>query len=206
MNFPARTPRPAREPIALHDRAMEDLRYIRETMERAGAFTAVPGVGGVAMGVVGLATAAVASAQASPAAWLRTWLAGAAVASVLALWAMARKAARVGAPLLDGPGRKFALSFLPPVLAAAVLTPVLYRAGPAGLAALPALWLLLYGTAVITAGTYSVRIVPVLGGCFMAAGVAALLTPAAWGDAWLALGFGVLHIGFGATIARRYGG
>jgi hypothetical protein len=204
MNSPAPLPDARPEPAALHERAMADLRYIRRTMERAGAFTAVPGLGGVVMGVVALATAAVATSQPTPGRWLAAWLAGAAVAAGVAGWSMARKARRAGMSLLDGPARKFALSFLPPVLAGALLTLALFRTG--GTALLPGTWLLLYGAGVITGGTFSVRIVPLMGVCFMAVGAAALLTPATWGDGWMAAGFGGLQIVFGAAIARRHGG
>jgi hypothetical protein len=196
--------RRASEPIALHDRAMDDLRYIRQTMERAGAFTAVPGLGGVAMGVSAVAAAAVASSQPTAGRWLVTWLVAAAVAFVIASWTIARKARGAGVTLLDGPGRKFALSFLPPVIAGAALTGVLYRSGAVGL--IPGMWLLLYGAGVVTAGTFSVRIVPIMGMCFMALGGAALFWPSPGGDVYLAAGFGGLHIAFGAAIARRYGG
>lgn len=192
------------EPIALHHRAMRDLRYIRQTMESAGAFTAVPGWGGVAMGGIALAAAPMANRQPDVERWLAVWLAAAVMASGTAAATMARKARRAGMPLLAGPGRKFALSFLPPVTAGATLTLALYLNGAA--AAIPGTWLLLYGTAVATAGTFSVRIVPVMGFCFMALGAAALFSTPAWGDLWLAAGFGLLHIGFGTAIARRYGG
>src|SRR5690606_1471936 len=178
--------------------------YIRATMERAGAFTAVPGRGGVAMGVVALIATAVAAGQDTRDGWLTVWLVSAAVAIAIASWASARKAKQAGAPLFDGPGRKFALSFLPPVAAGAALTAALHTLGAT--TALPGTWLLLYGASVVTAGTYSVRIVPVMGVCFMVLGAAALFSPIAWGDAYLAVGFGGLHIAFGAMIARRYGG
>ena len=58
----------------------------------------------------------------------------------------------------------------------------------------------------ISAGTFSVRVVPLMGIGFMALGAIALATPAAWGDAWLAAGFGGLHVAFGLVIARRHGG
>lgn len=192
------------EPIALHDRAMDDLRYIRQTMERAGEFTAVSGLGGVGMGAAALVAAIMAAGQPTTARWLVVWLVAAGVAIAIASWTMARKARRAGMPLLDGPGRKFALSFLPPVIAGGALTTVLYQNG--AVAVIPGMWLLLYGAGVVTAGTFSVRVVPLMGVCFMALGVAALFWPALGGDVYLGAGFGGLHIGFGAAIARRYGG
>jgi len=192
------------EPIALHQRAISDLRYIREAMERAGEFTAVPGWGGVAMGALAIAAAFVGAQQADVERWLVVWLSTAVLAIAAASWSMARKARRAGIALLAGPGRKFALSFLPPVVAGAVLTIALYIAGEAQL--LPGVWLLLYGAGVATGGTSSVRIVPIMGLCFMVLGVAALFAPAAWHDAFLAAGFGGLQIGFGIAIARRHGG
>lgn len=194
----------ASEPTALGDRAMDDLRFIRRTMERGPAFTAVPGWGGVGMGVSALVAAALASARPTPEGWLAIWIAEAVLAVGIGTWAMRRKARRAGLPLLSGAGRRFALSFLPPALAGALLTVALYRTGE--LALVPGTWLLLYGAAVVTAGTFSVKVVPVMGLCFMALGGAALLAAPAWGDSLLATGFGGLHIVFGLHIARKHGG
>lgn len=191
-------------PIALDDRARDNLRFIRETMERAGSFTAVPGWGGVAMGLTALGAAAIAAQQARPAAWLITWLAEATVACGIAAWCVAAKSRAAQMPLFAGPGRKFALAFAPPLAAAALLTAVLFRAGMRG--DLPGAWLLLYGTAVVTGGSFSIRLVPLMGLCFMVLGAVALFSPAAWGDAFMAAGFGGLQILFGAIIARRHGG
>jgi hypothetical protein len=199
---PLRSRRP--EPVALEAHAADNLRFIRETMERAGSFTAVPGWGGFAIGWTALAASFVAAQQTSPNAWLATWLAEALVAVGIAAGATARKARAAKVPLLSGPGRKFALSFVPPLLVGALLTAALFRAGYA--AELPGMWLLLYGTAVVTGGAFSVRVVPVMGLCFMFTGALALFSPAAWGNWFMAVGFGALQIIFGLVIAKRYGG
>lgn len=192
------------EPIALGDRAMEDLRFIRRTMERGTAFTAVPGWGGVGMGVTALAAAAIASGQPTVERWMAVWILEAAVAVAIGTVAIQRKAGRAQLPILSGAGRKFVLSFLPPAIAGVVLTVALWQAGADSL--LPGAWLLLYGAAVVTAGTFSVEIVPVTGVCFMVLGGLALLWAPAAGDLSMALGFGGLHILFGTIIARKYGG
>jgi hypothetical protein len=198
------SPRSEPEPPALHARAMDNLAFIRETMENAGAFTAVSGWGMVAVGAVALLAAAAAASRQSPLAWLAIWLVAATLAMLVSAWAIGRKAARARMPLLSGPGRKFVLSFTPSVVVGGVLTAVLFRAG--FVSVLPGLWLMLYGTGVIAGGAFSVRIVPVMGLCFILCGMAALVTPPGWNDALLALGFGGLHIVFGTAIARRHGG
>jgi hypothetical protein len=191
-------------PAPLNAHAIEDLRFIRETMENAASFTAVPGWGGVAMGLTALATACVAPRPTSATAWLITWLAAAPCAFAFGALGIYWKARRAGTPVLTRPGRKFVLSLFPPLLAGAVISLAIYSTGLGRL--LPSIWLLLYGVGVMSAGTFSVRVVPVMGLCFMLAGIAALFCPAAWANAAMAAGFGGLHILFGTIIARRYGG
>jgi hypothetical protein len=183
---------------------MDNLRFIRDTMERAGSFTAVPGWGQVAIGGTALAAAWLAARQPTALAWLVVWLGEGLVALALGAWTLARKARAVNSSLLSGPGRRFGLSFLPPMTVGGLLTFALYFAGMQRL--IPATWLLLYGTGVITGGAFSVRIVPVMGLTFFALGTAALLAPSHWGNAFLAAGFGGVHIVFGVIIARRHGG
>ena len=195
---------PRSEPIPIDARAADHLRYIRETMESAAEFTAVPGWGGVDMGVTALAAAFLAMRQSSPRAWLAIWLMEAFVAVAIATTAAATKAHRANSSLFSGPGRKFLLSFAPPILVGGLLTFVLFHAGV--VSTLPGMWLLLYGAAIVTGGAFSVRVVPVMGLCLMALGAAALFAPASWGDAFMAVGFGVLQIGFGIWIARHHGG
>jgi hypothetical protein len=173
-------------------------------MERATAFTAVPGWGGVAMGAVALVAAAAAETRLTPAEWLTTWLGASAVALTLGGWSMHRKARRAGTTVFSYSGRRFVLSYVPPVAVGALLPVVRVRAGL--YQALPGTWLLLYGTGVVTGGAFSVPAVPVMGFCFMAEGAIALFAPVSWGDPLLAAGFGGLHVIFGVIIARRYGG
>ena len=173
-------------------------------MERAGAFTAVPGVGGIALGCTALAVALLAHSMWNAEAWLAAWLGEAVLACLIGVAAAARKSHKVGMPLLSGPGRKFLLGFAPPLLAGALLTSVLFRAGL--IAALPGVWLLLYGTGVLCGGAASVKVVPAMGVCFMTLGALALFAPPAWGNTLLAAGFGGLHILFGVLITVKYGG
>jgi len=188
----------------MHAHALDSLQYIRSAMERAGAFTAVPGVGGIALGSTALGVAALARRMWNGDSWLAAWLGEAVVACLIGVVAAAHKSHKAGMPLLSGPGRKFLLGFAPPLLAGALLTLVLFRAG--FVAALPGVWLLLYGTGVLCGGAASVKVVPMMGICFMAIGAAALFAPAAWGNAFLAAGFGGLHILFGVLITVKYGG
>lgn len=204
MTLPLRRLDPLPPPVALHERAMDDLRFIRRTMERAGSFTAVPGWGIVAVGAIGLAAAVPASLQPEPERWLAAWLATAALASAVGAAALARKAGRAGVALRTGPGRRFLLGFAPPIVAAAALTAALCAHG--AFALLPGLWLLSYGAAVAAAGAFSVAAVPRMGIAFMALGALALATPGSLGDAWMAAGFGGVHVAFGLAIARRHGG
>jgi hypothetical protein len=191
-------------PVRLQDHALEHLQFIRTTMERAGAFTAVPGMGGVAMGVSALAAAWFARRQVDAASWLTVWITEGIVAAVIGALAMAHKARQSGASLDSEPARKFVLGFLPPLFAGALLTLPLYQAGLLG--AVAATWLLMYGAAVISAGTFSVRIVPAMGVAFLTLGGLALWAPPDLRDLPLAAGFGGLHIVFGIWIWREYGG
>lgn len=205
---PCRRPRtrtPVRsEPLSHgHHAALDDLRFIRQTMERSSAFTAVPGWGQTLVGITALIAALFAGRQPAVNRWLAVWLAEAALATAIGLTAMQRKSRSAGTALLSGPGRKFALGFLPPLLVGAVMTALLYRLGLTRF--LPGVWALLYGAAVMSGGVLSVPIVPVMGACFVTSGALALLLPS-WGNWILAASFGGLHLAFGIAIARRHGG
>ena len=204
MSAPHSQRAPLPPPIPIDARAADHLRYIRETMESAAEFTAVPGWGGVAMGATALAAALLATRQTTPRAWLAVWLAEVFVAVAIAAPAAATKARRANSSLFRGPGKKFVLSFAPPIIVGGLLTLALFELG--AFAALPGVWLLLYGAAIVTGGAFSVRAVPIMGLCLMVLGAWALFAPAAWGNLFMAAGFGLVQIAFGMWIALRYGG
>jgi hypothetical protein len=192
------------EPAPMHDHALSNLRYIREAMERASAFTSIPGWGGVAVGITAIIAAVVAGRVGPPRTWLLIWLTEAVVAAVIAGVAMVRKAARSNVSFRGTPARRFFISYFAPIAAGAVLTIFLAQHGFH--AALPAAWLLLYGASFISSGAYSIPTVPVMGVCFMLLGMAACFVPFVLANALLGAGFGGLHVVFGWVIARRYGG
>lgn len=191
-------------PPALHERAMENLRYIRETMERATAFTGISGGGEVAIGTTAVLASVLAAAQVTFKAWLTVWLTEGLISLLIAGWSMDRKARTAGLPLMSGPGRKAVFSLSPPIIAGGFLTIVLVRAQLTN--SIPGVWLLLYGTGVITGGMFSVPVVPIMGLCFMVLGALALFAPPEFANWFMAAGFGGLHILFGVIIARKYGG
>jgi hypothetical protein len=188
----------------LHDRAIDNLRFIRETMERAGSFTAVSGTGVMAAGGVAVLAAMVAARQPAPGRWIGVWVVAAVLATSVAVVSTVKKAQSLGPPLMSGPGRKALLAFTPAVVAGAFLTLALMRAGSTDL--LAGMWLLLYGAGVTAGGALSVPVLPVLGILFMALGVGALMAPPALANWFMLVGFGGLHIACGFAIARRYGG
>lgn len=192
------------EPAPIHEHAISNLRYIREAMERASAFTSIPGWGGVLVGVTAVAAAVIAHQMPTWRQWLLAWLVEAIVAAVIAGITMVRKAKGANVSFTGAPARRFFVSYFAPIFAGAVLTLLLNRIG--AWRALPATWLLLYGASFVSSGAYSIRVVPVMGVCFMTLGIAACFVPFAVGNVLMGVGFGGLHIIFGLIIARSYGG
>jgi hypothetical protein len=183
---------------------MDNLRFIRNTIETAGSFTAVPGVGGMLMGATAIFAAFAAHLSKSRQAWFAIWIGEGLLALVIGLAFSYRKAVRNGTTLLSRAFRRFVLAMVPAVFTGALLTFVLHRAGLDTM--LPAIWLLLYGVGVSSGGAFSVRVVPIMGISFLVIGTIAALAEPVWADPLLAFGFGGLHIIFGFEIARNYGG
>lgn len=192
-------------PLAIRDHAADNIRFIRDAMERAGSFTSIPGWGGVIIGATAVATTVIAQPLVvAPRRWLTAWLIEAAIAAVIGAAAIAWKGRRAGTSFTSPPARRFFVSYSAPLLAGAIVTIALVRAG--AFAPLPAVWLLLYGTAFVGSGAFSIRVVPLMGIGFMLLGLAAALVPLPAGNILLGCGFGGLHLVFGVIIARRYGG
>ena len=192
------------EPISIGDRAIDNLAFIRETMERSTSFTAVPGYGGMLMGVTAVAAAFIANGQVYFRDSLMTWLIEAALAFSIGLLAMWQKSKLAGQSLVSVPARKFAMSFAPPLIVGVVVVMGLWHYGD--YYEMPAVCMLSYGAAVVCGGAFSVRVIPVMGWCFIALGAIAFALPSNYGNLMMGLSFGLLHIIFGAVIARRYGG
>ena len=194
----------ANEPVNIGDRAIDNLKFIRETMERSTHFTAVPGYGGALMGLTAIGAAVIANFQPLVRDWLIVWLVEAILAFAIGLFAMWQKSKIAKTPLTSTPAKKFIQGFLPPLICGLVITLGLWRFGH--FEAMIPTWLLLYGAAVVTGGAFSVRVVPIMGWCFVALGAIAFLLPAGYGNSVMGFGFGVLHIIFGFIIARKFGG
>src|SRR5215208_988965 len=196
--------RPRQSTPGLQARAMDNLKFIRETMEAAGTFTAVSGWGQVVIGVTAILAALLAASQKARPEWVLVWAAEAIVALLISVWFMYDKARSASLPLLTGTARKLLFSFTPVFLVGMVMTFAFMKQDMYAL--LPGVWMLLYGTAVVAAGAFSVRIVPVMGAAFIVVGAVALFAPSSWSNGLMILGFGALHIVFGIVIARRHGG
>jgi len=183
---------------------LDQLQFIRHTMESATSFTAVPGWGTVLLGITAIATALLARTVESQITWVLVWLGEALLAALISLMGMVKKTGSLAKLAASIPARKCALSLAPPLAAGAVLTVIMMEQHL--YAALPGTWLMLYGVAVITGGAFSVRVVPVMGICFAILGTVAFALPASWANSLMAAGFGGLHVIFGWIIARRHGG
>ena len=199
LSMPAQTPHRAAE----EHRAADDLQFIRHAMERANRFHAVPGIGLVIMGATAIAAAGLATTAPAPL-WLSIWVADAVLAVSVGLFTMYRKARSVNLPVASPSGQAFLFSFSPPIAAGIVITLAFAANGVTHL--LAGMWLILYGLAALTGGAFSVRAVSLMGGCFLLLGGVALLAPPALANLFMALGFGALHVAFGAYIAHRHGG
>jgi hypothetical protein len=193
-----------RAATTLHQHAADNLRFIRDTMARAGRFAGVPGWGAAAMGATALATAALAGPPAAHTSWLTWWLADAGVAMLIGAVAMARKVRHLDGGLRAPAVLQFACVFLPAIAAGAILTMAFVAEG--WTPRLPGCWLVTYGAAVTSAGALTVGPVRAVGLVILMLGALAFAAPVAWGNAFMAAGFGVAQIAGGIAIGRAHHG
>jgi hypothetical protein len=202
-------------PVAfLHERAMDNLSFIRDAMARSAPLTAVSGWGTVVMGCAALVGACVGSLRRTEDWWIGAWLAVAFAGCLSGFAGMVLKSRRQRTPLFSAVGRNFALSLFPPIFAGVVLTEVLYERELDAL--MPGVWLMMYGVGVVTGGAFSIKVLPLTGFCFIFLGVYAFYPPVpifdpvigtlTCADLILAAGFGLFHIVSGLYIAWRHDG
>ena len=187
--------------VPIESRALGTLAFIRASIEASSSMV-VPGMAAIVMGFIGLAATAVTFRW--PTRWLETWVLAGAVAFLLGGGIVVRQAAERAEVRYLGPVRKFLLCLCPVLIAAAAMTFVLWRAGLEPL--LPGMWLLLYGCAILSASTVMsariTRLVAAMGALFVLLGLATFALPATMHVTMLGLGFGVLHLVYGALIRR----
>jgi hypothetical protein len=186
--------------VALDAHAAATLRYIRASMDAAGT-VAVSGSAGVAMGVIGLLAATLASSAALRPHWLAIWLFAAALACSVGGVLMARQASLQGFTLFGAPVRKFILCLAPGLFAGAAMTFIHWHGNNSH--AIPGTWLLLYGCALISTSAPTTRVVGILGSLFALLGLITFWLPQGLQNVALGAGFGGLHLVFGVMIRRK---
>lgn len=197
--------RPRRiDPTPIDFGAVENLRYIRSTIEAAHTFTTVPGKGCIAMGLTALVAVGIESIPQLASYWLGVWVGAAVVACASALWFMEQKARAQGLSLRRAVAKRFFMTLAPAFIAGAILTAAL--AGRVDREIVTGMWLLLYGTGLAACGLFAIPAVFTAGLAFMALGTATLWLPPGSAHVVLALGFGGIHLVLGTTIMRHHGG
>jgi hypothetical protein len=191
-------------PTPIDSGALENLRYIRSTIEAVHTFTTVPGKGCIAMGVSALVAVALESVPSLAGHWLAIWVGAAIVACGSALWFMEQKARRQGLSLRRAVARRFFMALAPAFIAGAILTAAL--ASRVDRELVTGMWLMLYGTGLCACGVFAIDAVFTAGAAFLALGAATLWLPPGSANVVLALGFGGIHLALGATIMRHHGG
>jgi hypothetical protein len=126
------------------------------------------------------------------------------VSVAIVSFGMYRKSRQTCAPIQPPLLRKLLWSLCPALFVGGLLTGLAVRSDKPEW--LPVIWLGCYGAAVANGGQVSVAPIRYMGLSFLLAAAGAAASPPEAGLAWLALGFGWLHIVYGAYIARRHNG
>lgn len=190
------------KPDYIEARAAANLRYIRETMQAAHAFTLVPGRGCIIMGVIAIIAAGLELHPALSMQWLPLWLVAAVLAGVVAVYEMAEKARGEGISLRRSSATRFFMTLAPAFSVGAILTAAL--SGDVSREVIAGIWLLSYGAGIAACGVFSIPVVLIAGAAFIGLGSVALTAPESWAPLLLAIGFGGIHIALGTIVIHRY--
>jgi hypothetical protein len=204
MSASPKRPKQHEPPTPIDSGALENLRYIRSTIEAAHTFTTVPGKGCIAMGLTALAAVGLESIPTLAPHWLAIWVGAAIIACGSALWFMEQKAHAQGLSLRRAVARRFFMTLAPAFLTGAILTAAL--AGQVNRELITGMWLLLYGTGLAACGLFAIPAVFTAGLAFLGLGAATLWLPPGSAHIVLALGFGGIHLALGTAIVRHHGG
>lgn len=195
----------------------KDLASIRTIMERSAKFISLSGLSGVLAGLYALVGATVAYFRIqyprSPFSYrivsiqdpLWEILGIAAVVLVASistgLWLSKKKAAKHGVSLWSASSRRLAIALAIPLITGGSFILIILATGHFGLAA-PAC-LIFYGLALIQASPNTVDEVRYLGFSEIALGLVSAMLPG-YGFIFWTIGFGVLHIVYGAIMHNKY--
>ena len=184
------------------DWASENLQVIRTLMERGAVYrrALAPVMG--AIGLTGLAAAALAviAGVSTGGAFAGYWLAVAVVCLAEAFLLVRRQALKDGDTFWSPPTRRVAQALWPAFFCGMAAGLACLRLKPNDAWLLPAVWMALYGCALHSAGFFMPRGFKLFGWAFILAGcVWVLAAPPSWAEASLAMGvfFGGAHAAYG---------
>lgn len=202
----------------IHD-YQKDIASIRTMMERSAKFLSLSGLAGVLAGVYALIGAAIAYrlvqyprslfdyrmySIGERDTLLRLVLLGAVVliASLsTGLWLSHRKAKKRGIALWNNASRIMLINISIPLLTGGIFVLIMLFTGHFGLAAPSCL--VFYGLALVQGSSNTFDEIRYLGFCEIALGLVSALLPG-YGLVFWAIGFGILHIAYGAVMYNKY--
>jgi hypothetical protein len=202
------------------DEASENLKVIRQLMERPIRFSTMSGLSAILAGAAALAGLAAdwhvwCSYDRRTAMWLNlaVW-GGVFVVAFAATMILTRlRERKQGMPSWSRIKKRILLTILPPFAAGAGLTAaIMYRwytgDGPNEWGLIPAVWMLFYGVALWQLGEFSPIEVRLLGAAFLAAGLISAARYQSFPYSYWTLGltFGGFHIVYGIIVWVRHGG
>jgi len=189
--------------MSIRSEAEENLRVIRNLMEKATIYRAVSAPGALIGGTCSVALlvfALVPSRSVEVVPFLGSWISVLAFTSLANFWLLHRDAARRGDAFIS-PGMRLALrAMLPALLGGGVCT---FVQGEGGYALTASLWVLLYGISLLAAAHFAPKSINWLGRAFFVAGAALIASGACIFNWWrgadqTAIAHGIMGATFGA--------